>query len=282
MPTSPDVAPQPESALTVRQWVNKYDSLIAGSAFGTCWNYETTGRYLIDFLKPNTPLAAVTAARADDFRAWLTRSGLAEATVASHVKRARAIFQRAVDREELGRNPFRKVSTSFAPPVRGPVPLTAEDVAALVRACPDDDWKALFALCAYAGLRRGEALRLEWADLDADWSKLSVRPEKITSKARPRAVKIVPELRAVLEPMTRRDGPIVDLQISALQRGAEKIIADAGVKPYGPPFQALRRWRATTWRGTMPEFVVDAMLGHSMEVARAYYVEVPPEYFKAR
>ena len=277
--TSPDA---PQSALTIRQWVNKYDSLIAGSAFGTCWNYECTGNYLVTFLKPNTLLAEVTPARADDFRSWLIRSGLAEATVAAHVKRARAMFQRAVDREELDRNPFRKVSTSFAPPVRGPVTLTQADIAALIAASPDDDWKALFALCGYAGLRRGEALRLQWADIEADWSRLHVRPVKVSNKCRPRAVRIEPELRAVLEPMPRKDGPIVDLQVSALQRGAVKIIEDAKVADYGPPFQALRRWRAETWRGTMPEHVVDAMMGHSLEVARAYYVRVAEEYFKAR
>jgi len=46
-----------------------------------------------------------------------------------------------------------------------------EELDKLLDACHNVGWKMLIALCRIAGLRRGEALRLLWSDIN--WEKLA-------------------------------------------------------------------------------------------------------------
>ena len=62
----------------------------------------------------------------------------------------------------------------------------------------------------------------------------------------------------------------------------QKIIKATGLDEYSRPFHTLRDWRDTTWKQTLPEFVVDSWLGHSGEVSRSNYLYVPDDYYEGK
>lgn len=265
---------------TLAEWLDRFDALIARLNVRTQQNYSATGDYLIESFGADRQLWQVTPAMADDWRAWLQRRGLADYTVASHVLRARTIFGRACKRAELTGNPFAYVDATAPPPVRPPLTLTEPDIDRLIQACPNAPWRALVGLCALAGLRRGEALRLDWEAVRLSEGRLEVRPERITTKQRPRTVKIEPALGSLLGGLGYLDGLVAPIEDRGLHRAMGRIVRTAGLEPFEGPFQSLRRWRATTWRRLYPESVVDSWMGHTLAVARVHYVTVEESYYR--
>ncbi len=69
-------------------------------------------------------------------------------------------------------------------------------------ACPDDQWRLIFALARYGGLRiPSEIQKLQWADIDWEKSRFTVyspKTEHVDGKGT-RQVPLFPELRPYLE-----------------------------------------------------------------------------------
>ena len=81
---------------------------------------------------------------------------------------AKQIFADAVDRELIDRNPFGKMEglTVGASDGRDYFVTREEASAVSWNACPDPQWKLLFALSRYGGLRcPSEHLALQWGDI---------------------------------------------------------------------------------------------------------------------
>ncbi len=106
-------------------------------------------------------LSAVTRNQIQDLVDRLVAQGLAPSTVRNAILPLRAIYRRALHRDEVAINPTLKLSL---PAVRGRRDQIADptDAAALLAALPESD-RALWATALYAGLRRGE---LQALDLD--------------------------------------------------------------------------------------------------------------------
>lgn len=178
------------------------------------WSPRTLARVeasMVDvrtFFTRERPLARISAGEAMDFRAHLLRAGdaggrgLAPATVASIITHAKALFARGVKTKLLAENPFEDVPSgmpSLDP--RWTLP-TIDDVRRLLAAASDEDHgreRVLLALCAYAGLRAGEAARFRLEDWHGP--RLTVRNagHKITTKQKTRDVRVEPELREILK-----------------------------------------------------------------------------------
>lgn len=97
-------------------------------------------------------------------------------------------------------NPFQHLKGTAPEPDKDWRQLTEAEIARLLEACPTADWRVLFALCYYAGLRRGEALRLRWIDVLWDKNRIVVRNPGTTrtTKHRTREVLMLPELERIL------------------------------------------------------------------------------------
>lgn len=269
--------------VTLKEWLDKFTELrLHEVSDATQTLHDSTHRHLLKCLGGSTPIEDITPAQADDFKAWLLNTkGVSLTTACSHVSKAKVAFERAVSRGMIPRNPFSGVSATPPTPVERAVDLTHAQVRAILSACPNRSWRHLVGLCALAGLRRGEALRLRQEDVDRGSRKIHVIPEGgfETSKARARVVYLEPELDALLD---HEPGPLVVLSLSNLHRDMAAIVKAAGVPAYPKPFHALRAWRATTWREKFEEYQVDAMLGHSLAVARRHYVKLPDSFFAAQ
>jgi integrase len=111
-------------------------------------------------------LSSVDRVAVQDLVDRLGAQDLAPSTVRNSILPLRAIFRRAVARQEVIQNPTHKLSL---PAVRGRRERVArpEEARALVAAVPDGD-RPIWATALYAGLRRGELQAVRWQDVDFD------------------------------------------------------------------------------------------------------------------
>lgn len=265
-------------APTLKDWCDRYERLRTDIKPSTLRLQLVTAAYLRERFGDDTRIDRISRQGADEWRAWLSDAkkgkGLGEQTVCCHVRTAKVIMGRAVKTDLLPFNPFDRLSGT-APAVKAnAIDLSDDAVRRLIDAAPGPSWQALIGLCALAGLRRGEALALEWSEVHWDRHRLTVKQGKTGL----RDVRLEPALaKILLDCHEATEGPsVVSVGGDDLHRTMVRIIKAAGMKPWPKPFHALRGWRATTWRQTYPEYVVDAWLGHSLAVARKHYV-APPE-----
>jgi len=272
---------------------------------GTAIMYGQVQRGLIDYFGATRPISEVTPADTDDWRRWLAsgetapdgqviRKKLADNTVRRRCGIARQFFRMAVRRRLIAENPFAEM-TSVA--VRAnrlrDYFLSREDAARVLDACPDAQWRLLFALSRYGGLRcPSEHLTLRWGDVDLVANRFTVRSPKTEhiDGCESREVPIFPELRPYFEDaialagdeaidptafvITRYRTPGVNLRTQL-----ERIIARAGLKPWPKLFQNLRATRETELAEKFPIHVVCKWIGNSQAVAAKHYLQTTDEHF---
>ena len=190
----------PSTAPTLGEWKDRYADLRRNELGQTTMGLHLkTFEYIGTFVESDDcqhqiqTIGDMTHEFADDWRAWLSNqkahrgpapkddtprrggSRMAEATVCGHVRNAKVMFARARKRRHISINPFEElVGTAPDPDKDKRAKLTAKQIARLIDAADSPSWKALVALCAYAGLRRSEALRIEWNDVRWDENRLNV------------------------------------------------------------------------------------------------------------
>lgn len=143
---------------------------------------EDLGRfqaYLDEAMGEGADPGAVDARRLRGYSAWLSGRGYAPSTVARRLASLRSFykFERrrgavAVDPSQAIRNPKQ--------PKRLPLPLRAEEVVALLEGIPTDNGlrvrdRAMFETLYGGGLRVGELVGLDLADVDSDRGLVRVR-----------------------------------------------------------------------------------------------------------
>jgi integrase len=122
----------------------------------------------------NVTLDRVRPSHVEGWIVELRRKGLAESTIRSAYTILRAVLDTAVRDGALASNPAAairrpRVTTKEAPH------LTPAQVADLLHAAEGGRYASLFALLVHTGLRRGEALALQWSDVDLAHGILRVR-----------------------------------------------------------------------------------------------------------
>jgi len=134
--------------------------------------YEATLRRTILPELGHLRLSALTRARIQDLIDRLVARGLAPSTVANAILPLRAIYRRAVDREEVAVNPTERLALPKDRATRDRV-AEPREVDALLRVLPEHH-RVLWATAVYTGLRRGELQALRWSCVDLDSGILRV------------------------------------------------------------------------------------------------------------
>lgn len=238
-----------------------------------------------------TKLDQITRADAAMFRQWLASRLVGDhrvsfQTVAKHIRLLNGVFgtkHGTLKLDLIPCNPFDKEQTYtvMGNPKSHP-DLTPDQIVDLLDACNSSTWRSLVAICVYTGARVGETFILSWDDIKWGQGKIILTSEKITgSKPKRRTVMMVPELEKVLlEGFESGDLKPVTTSKNNLNRDMILTIERAGLEPWREPFQALRRWRDSTWKLVSPEYVVDSWLGHGAEVSRKHYLTVPDHLYR--
>lgn len=255
---------------------------------GTRTNLEYARKYLEEYFGPAKPLLEITEGDADEFRLHL-RKTMAENTVRRLCGRARQLFEAASKKKYIESNPFGTMKNIA---VQGVMErfyyVTVEEAAKVMMACPDPEWRTIFVLSRFGGLRcPSETLGLRWDDINWDTNRIVVRSPK-TEHHEGKGFRIVPMfpeikkalswLRAMSEPETvyvvnRYRGE------SNLRSQMTRIIRRAGIEPWPKIFQNLRSTRETELAEHFPMHVVCQWIGNSESVAKRHYLQVTSDHF---
>ncbi len=237
-------------------------------------------------------LGDITLGDADEWRGWLLgrEKPLGANTVRRHCGRVKQLFRAAMRKRLIAENPFADMRDCSVRANRSrEFFLRREDAEKVLAACPDHEWRLIFALARFGGLRTpSETLLLRWADVDWERGRLLIRSPKTEHHEGKdsRLVPIFPELRPHLEAawdhahegaefvIARRRDSNINLRTQLL-----RIIAKAGLTSWPKLFQNLRATRETELAETYPLHVVVAWLGNSQLVAAKHYLQVTDEHF---
>ncbi len=271
----------------------------ADVAPGTKMNFRTVERNLVDYFGADKLMRSVTAADAKAFRQWLQdNEEQAENTMRRRCGRARQFFAAAIKSKLIDENPFEGMSVTVNGSTDKERFITEAESQKILKACPDLQWRLIFSLCRYGGLRcPSEVLALTWENILWDSSRIIVTSPK-TKRYKGHEQRVLPmfrELASVLneayeaafdrleDPSAVVSGPVVTRYTSAdqnLRTTFEKIVTRAGLKQWPKPFQNLRSTRETELMEIYPSHVVVSWIGHSEKVARKHYLQTTDAHFE--
>jgi len=283
------------------------DAYIAGRRAdvkaSTATVYGHTRRCLVEHFGADKPLEDITPGDVANWRRWLARpkikdkpdesgQGLSTNTVRRRCGIAKQFFAAAVDHELIARNPFARMRDTTVKANKGRDHfITRDDASTVLDACPDAQWRLLFALSRYGGLRcPSEHLALRWGDVDWERGRIVVTSPKTAHHEGKgeRIVPLFPELRPYLEKVFDEAEPCSEFVITRyrkrnanLRTQLDRIIKRAGLRPWPKRFQNLRSTRETELADKFPMHVVCAWLGNSERVAQKHYLQVTDAHFEA-
>lgn len=199
---------------TVRSWCA--DWLNAKSAVTKA---STTERYrssVASFLthigpKADGRLEAVTKDEIRAFRDSLRKGGRSAKTCNCRLKDVISVFRAAVREGLLLASPAAGVEILPEDDSVEREPFTLEEVAALVKSAPDDDWKGVILFGAYTGARLGDCANMVWKSVDLKSGVVSFVPAKTSRKKKRLEVPLHARLKAFLKDHRKTstgDGPI--------------------------------------------------------------------------
>ena len=264
-----------ESRTDVKPWTTK--------------KYRSTRHVLIKFFGKNKSLRDITPGDADEWRLHLLNKGLAENTVRKHTAVVKLFFNAAVRKHLIPTNPFAELKATIQPNPSRFYFITREEADKVLEACPDAEWRLIFALSRYGGLRcPSEHLGLRWGDIDWERERINVRSPKTEHHAgrESRVIPLFPELKPYLEEAFELAEPGTEFVItryrdakSNLRTQLQRIIRRAGLEPWPKLFQNLRSTRQTELEETFPSHVVCEWIGNSRAVAAKHYLQVTEDHF---
>jgi integrase len=249
-----------------------------------------TGKSLKECIGADRSLASVTPGDADRFRLWLIGKGLSDATVRRRLGRAKQFFNAACRSRLIRDNPFASLKTSVQGNKSREYFVGREDAQKVIDACPDHEWRLIFALSRFGGLRcPSEHLLLTWNDIDWGRSRMRVRSPKTEHHEGhgQRWVPIFPELKPFLDEAYANAAEGATFLITRCRDNGvnwrtnlERIIHRAGLTTWPKLFQNLRATRATELAKEFPAHVAAAWLGHSTLVASKHYWQMTDADFE--
>ncbi len=275
---------KPRIRRTLGAWLSMFMESRANLKPESRRKLEQTRAKLIAAFGEECGLSEITGERASAWRKSMADAGLSVAAVKTHVGNAKSIFADAVRMGLLTSSPVAHLAGGVTPTSNTRY-VTPEDIEKVIAACPDVQWRLLFGLARYAGLRTpSETHLLTWADVDWERARLRVRSPK-TERFAGHAERIVPidsRLMALLEERwaVAVEGEVNLVSItspSGRRRLVEKIIAQAKVEVWADLWQTLRRSCEIEWANTLPQYAVSRWIGHSITVSGRHYANSIPD-----
>lgn len=251
--------------------------------------YNQTRRNLLEFFGKDAKVRAIRPLDADKWRQYLVQCELAQPTISKRVKTARQIFQRAAKWKMIAENPFEDVKAGSQTNKSRMRFISREDADKVLAVCPDAQWRLLFVLSRFGGLRcPSEHLALKWSDVDWHCGRLRIPSRKTEHHEGHgcRWIPIFPELRPHLLEVFEHAEPGTEYVITRyrqrnknLRTQFQRIVRKAGLTPWPKPFHNLRSTRETELAEIFPIHVVCAWLGNSRAVAQDHYLQVTEAHF---
>jgi len=258
--------------------------------------YDHTRRNLIDFFGYDKSLNEIKPKDAQAWRFHLTeraskkKKPLSKATINKRCANAKVFFDVAIKRKLVASNPFTDLDSRSIANKDRQYFLERKDADKIFDTCPDAQWRLIFALCRYGGLRcPSEVLGLRWSDVNWEQRRLLVhspkteRHEGRESRIIPMFPEIMPYLQEVFEAAEPGTNRVITRYRDAnqnLRTTFQKIIKRAGLKPWPRLFQNLRASRETELASKYPLHIATAWIGNTARIAERHYLQIPDEFFE--
>ncbi len=208
---------------------------------------------------------------------------LAEATVSKYVKRAKTMMAAAVKDRLLPESPFARLRGGNEANTDRHRFIDGEMSAKVLAALPNNDWRVIFALARWGGLRcPSEVLTLRWSDVD--WAANSLRIR--SSKTGLRFCPMFREIRSVLADAFEAAPDGAEYCVLRYRGGDtnlgtqfKRYPENAGLVLCEKPFNNLRSTRRTELQERLPDHVVNSWMGHCGSAAAEHYLQVTAEHW---
>jgi integrase len=286
------VKPRESATLaTLAPFVDDYIGKRPSQKPRTIINLKAARKDLVGFFGAAKRLADITEGDAEEF--WNHLIGprkLNDNSARAICRRAKQFLAFAVKKRVIRSNPFVDIKCHVGASAKDrEFFITREMAAKCLDACPDAQWRLLFALSRFGGLRcPSEHLRLKWSHIDWERGRIVVESPKTEhheGKAS-RTMPLFPELRPYLVEAfeAAEDGTehVITRYRTAgtnLRTMLHKIIRRAGLEPWPKTFHNLRATRETELMAEHQAHVVCAWIGNSEAVARKHYLQVTDDDF---
>ena len=256
----------------------------------TVRKWRCTIGHLVEHFRSDRELHSINVGHADAFRLFLYRQNHSENTVRKYCGIAKQFFRAALRKQLIDSNPFADQVTTVTGSPEKYYFLSRDDAAKIDKACPDLQWRMIFALCRFGGLRcPSEVLALRWEDIDWKQRRFTVHSSKTEHHEGKgtRRLPLFPELESVLsdgfEAAEEGETRVITRYRDSTQNlrtTFRKIIIRAGLQPWPKPLQNLRSTRETELVEDHPLHAVTAWIGNSQLVAAKHYLQVTEEHFE--
>jgi len=263
--------------LTLRALVDKYLESRPDLAKNTVRNMRVEMARLLHCFGEDRDASTINVAEAEDFAARI-KTDYAEATAGRLVKRCKQFFGAAVRRKMLSSNPFHEIKGSDSANDARKFFVSLKAAYLVLDACPDAEWRLLFALSRFGGLRcPSEHLALTWPDVDWERNRFRVDSPKTGVRWVPIFTELRPYLEEAFELAQEGSTYIINRYRdvnSNLRTQLMRIIRRAGLTPWPKPFHNCRATRQTELAQKYPIHVVCAWIGNTPRVAAKNYLQV--------
>jgi integrase len=281
---------QAETIITLRNLSDEFFAALKAKP-GTRAAHKQAADSLIGYFGESTPIRDITPMMAEKWRQSLYDAKLANATIAKRTQTAKQIFRRAVKPwKMIAESPFADLKVG-SQSNKARMFYIGRDVAdKVIEGCPDAQWRLLFVLSRYGGLRcPSEHLALRWGDIDFEKGRILVHSPKTEHHEGGdcRVIPMFPELRGPLMDVFTEAEPGTEFVItryrqanSNLRTQLNRIIHKAGLKPWPKLFHNLRSSRQTELAQSYPIHVVCEWIGNSRAVAQEHYLQITDADFE--
>lgn len=272
-----------------RSFVSSVDDFVATMknwSASTATNWEQHRRRVFQYFA-NRPAASITAGDARDFKQFLVSSlNLSENTARKTIASCRQVFKWLMDHEQATRNPFAGLPVGIGKTSKQTY-VSADVVERILPHCPNYEWRLMFILARYAGLRcPSEPFALRWSSIDFEALRMRVFAPKTKQT---RVVPLFPELRKHLAAIHAElsEGcsdwlmPNLRETSGSLHGPAFKIVQRANEKLWPRLFHNMRSSCQTDLTDKHPISAVCTWLGNTADVAAKHYLQVTESHFEA-
>ncbi len=274
---------------TLSWFLDYYFSIRTDVKDSTLIVWGQTKRLLLDFFGEDKSIEDISGGDTEEWRLFLKEQKLSETTIRKRCQFAKQFFSHAKKKGFVAENPFADLkSANLANPKRYFF-LSRDDAEKVFDACPDANWRLLFALARFGGLRvPSEPAQLKWEDVSWEHSRITITSPKTEHHpgGESRIIPLFPELRPYLEDRLELEPDSVYVLPSAIRCHTNpgtmlrKIVKRAGLKPWPKLWQNLRSTRQTELSEEFPAHVVCAWIGNTEEVAKLHYLQVTDDHFE--
>ena len=174
--------------MTLAAFIDAYIADRTDAKPRTIINLKAARKELVGFFGADRALRDISDGDADDFSRYLLRpregsdakrKALGQNTARRVCGRAKQFFRAAIRKRLVQSNPFADLKTHVQGNAQRDFYVTRDAAQKILEKCPDIEWKLIFALSRFGGLRcPSETLSLTWNDIDFEKGRMLARSPK--------------------------------------------------------------------------------------------------------